>query len=498
MAKRCALLLLASARNALGLPVGGSIQAFTPTELPGPGFPGPTALASNASWPGGHQPERLGAWPQTGYGTPNRTLLPCWKVTVLHDRERGWPGACLKLFNAKKFTTQEACKSLCWGEPRCPVWQFVNQTNPGQCWVGFGTDCADRAGKAGAISVQGAQRLMHGAVRVLKNLSGWKVNNLYQIGMFSQGNEHVSVQRCKAWCYSSIGCQYWQYGPGGCWVDAPMWSTSKGANPGNVVQYPLTTNGGATNSSSEAATMMYGEYIQHYCPPQVTPAPVLVPMASAPVVTSTPAPSGSGSPWFVYALLGSGVTFAAAGCAYYAIALKGGGKKGSSSRSSRSARLTSDFNEEDEYLMSTKQGGQMSEQPPPVEDFNIDAGYPGSARPGSMIDQGTAVRGGFDGPSPDLGYPTPQQQPQASYQSYYQSGYPQAQTIQSMPPAPTQLMEMPQMGMPGMPGMPGTPMLGQQVRGYPQPQLMQQGMPYPPPPRPQAMAPMGMEPRAFP
>ncbi|CAK0849658.1 unnamed protein product, partial [Prorocentrum cordatum] len=209
------------------------------SDLPGPGFPGPTAEATNASWPSGHQPKRLEAWPSSFNATSGkRTLLPCWKVTPLHDTATGWPGKCLKLFHAEKIDKNgvEVCKRVCTEEPRCPVWQYVNATSsgpltPGQCWVGFGESCVSRGGESDSVIVEGAQRLMHGEVKVLMNLSGWKVNNLYHIDMSNEGNMDVSILRCKAWCYSSIHCEYWQYGPGGCWVDAPWWTTSKGTYP---------------------------------------------------------------------------------------------------------------------------------------------------------------------------------------------------------------------------------------------------------------------------
>lgn len=265
---RGALLLLAGAGAAAAADVGGSVGEFIPTELPRSEFPAATPLQSNIAWPSGHQPQRLEAWPQVGFGTSNRTLLSCWKVEVLRDTDDGWPGACLGLFKAEAFTSEVSCRQHCWDESRCSVWQYNNQTSPKQCWVGYGENCMNRKGEAESITVQGSQRVMHGEVRVLMSLSGWKVNNLWQMGMFQTGDQYSSMLRCKSWCYSNIACEYWQYGPGGCWLDAPMFSTQHGAEPQLVVQYPLTTNGGATRNTPEALTMQYGEYIQHYCPPR--------------------------------------------------------------------------------------------------------------------------------------------------------------------------------------------------------------------------------------
>lgn len=232
-------------------------------EPPGPDWPAPTAAESNGSWPSGHQPWRLEAWPQTGSGA-NRTLLPCWKKTILRDRGEGWPGLCLGLFRAEKVSELATCQDLCLAEPRCSVWQFVNQTSPGQCWAGYGTDCIERDGRPSAITVEGAQRVMHGDVMVLKNMSGRKIHGLHQLGELRTSGSETSVDRCRAWCYSDVGCQYWQYGPGGCWVDSLLFSAD------SVVQYPLTTSEGATSEGYEAENMRWGEYIQHYCPPQPT------------------------------------------------------------------------------------------------------------------------------------------------------------------------------------------------------------------------------------
>ncbi|CAK0793939.1 unnamed protein product [Prorocentrum cordatum] len=230
-------------------------------------------------WPSGHQPERHEAWPQRRESSGRRALLPCWKTAVLADHGQGWPGACLDLFQAREVSDEQTCEALCLAEPRCPVWQFVNQTSPGQCWVGNGKSCAGRGGSLSTISVQGAQRIQHGDVRVLRNMSGWKVHGLLQLGDLSAHGGVSSVERCRRWCYSDIHCQYWQYGPGGCWVDSPLFSTQHGMRNDNVVQYPLTTDGGATNRGYEAEHMRWGEYIQHYCPPQPGGASVLADLA---------------------------------------------------------------------------------------------------------------------------------------------------------------------------------------------------------------------------
>jgi len=335
------------------------VGEMVPTEIPGPGFPGQSAQLSHMAWPISHrQPGRYDTWPQLGYGTPNRTFLPCWKRILIKDHERGWPGLCTKLMNAKKYQSEEGCRSFCWNEPRCAVWQYVNHSNPGECWVGFGEHCSSQQGRATPITVQGAQRIMHGSVRVLKNLAGWKINHLYSLGMFKSGDEQVSINRCKAWCYSDISCQYWQWGPGGCWVDAPRWSRAEGNNANNAVQYPLTTAGGASNTSSDALTMLWGEYIQHYCPPQHTTPP---PMRAAPVpapqlpllVQPTAAPSSSiWSEWWLWCLMALAICLCGGACAYAIMTGMGQGEK-RSQKAKRNGRIAmSEYGDEDSPMLS--------------------------------------------------------------------------------------------------------------------------------------------------
>eukprot|EP00931_Biecheleriopsis_adriatica_P025779 TRINITY_DN15759_c0_g1_i1.p1 TRINITY_DN15759_c0_g1~~TRINITY_DN15759_c0_g1_i1.p1 ORF type:complete len:374 (+),score=55.36 TRINITY_DN15759_c0_g1_i1:16-1137(+) len=243
-----------------------SVQtASTAPGLPSADWPAPTAAASHASWPSGHQPQRLEGWTKNSNGVP----APCWKVTVLHDSKQGWPGRCLNLFQIDTVTSESKCNTVCWGDARCSVWQFMNQTSPGQCWIGYGTDCDMRNFASSSASVVAAQRLQHGSVRVLKQILGTKVNNLFQIGFFKEGSQALSITRCRDWCYSNIACEYWQYSTtGGCFVDAPM----LGRKGDKTVQYPLTTNGGV---SANAQDMIAGEYLQHYCPPVEGDQPVM-------------------------------------------------------------------------------------------------------------------------------------------------------------------------------------------------------------------------------
>lgn len=203
---------------------------------------------------------------------PQGRPLACWETTALHDHAKGWPGLCLGLFNSglEKISDQKTCKDACYGDSRCSVWQFNLVDGQNSCWIGMGGfDCDFRSGRQDSITVQGAERVQHGKVHVYKTLAGMKINKLYNFGLYAEGSQELSIQRCRDWCYSVLSCQYWQYSKNdGCWVDAPALSTKKGKDPTNVVDYPLTANS-VTTGTPEAQSVIAGEYIAHYCPPQV-------------------------------------------------------------------------------------------------------------------------------------------------------------------------------------------------------------------------------------
>lgn len=84
-----------------------------------------------------------------------------------------------------------------------------------------------------------------------------KLENLFRLE--PEAFDSLSIERCKAWCYSSIACQYWQFSETqGCFVDAPMLSKT-------LVPYPLTT-AALASGTPESSNMIAGEYIHHYCP----------------------------------------------------------------------------------------------------------------------------------------------------------------------------------------------------------------------------------------
>jgi len=238
-----------------------------------------TDAESNTSWPQGFQPPRLGSWTMDVQGRP----LGCWQTTALHDHAKGWPGLCLGLFHSglEKITDEKTCKDACYGDPRCGVWQFNLADGQPSCWIGMGGfDCDFRSGRQDSIQVQAAERVQHGQIHVYKTLAGMKVNKLYNFGLYAEGSQDLSIQRCKDWCYSVLTCQYWQYSKNdGCWVDAPALSTKKGKDPSNVVDYPLTASG-VTTGTPEAQSIIAGEYIAHYCPPQVVENQITQPVVA--------------------------------------------------------------------------------------------------------------------------------------------------------------------------------------------------------------------------
>eukprot|EP00747_Dinoflagellata_sp_TGD_P017306 gnl/TRDRNA2_/TRDRNA2_125743_c0_seq1.p1 gnl/TRDRNA2_/TRDRNA2_125743_c0~~gnl/TRDRNA2_/TRDRNA2_125743_c0_seq1.p1 ORF type:complete len:459 (-),score=64.43 gnl/TRDRNA2_/TRDRNA2_125743_c0_seq1:142-1518(-) len=266
------------------------------SQKPNPGrFPGKTVEDSNDAFPSGKQPENLEAWPRDPTtGRPGA----CWDVRELEDTADGWHGNCQGLTEATHLKTEVACKAACINEPMCPVWQFGSNG----CWLGSGYDC-ERV-MTGEHYVHGSsQRLIHGAVNVLLDLkkpgdgvepvqitklTSQPVNTIskYEIkadaanpgGVDKATGSHTqddpvakfpslaeATIRCKYECYSDIRCEYWMFGKdGSCWIDRA-----------GDVEYPLTTQGDATRGDAYAKDdMVAGEYVQHYCPPKPTPAPV--------------------------------------------------------------------------------------------------------------------------------------------------------------------------------------------------------------------------------
>jgi len=232
------------------------------------------------------------------------------------------------------------CQAYCQQESRCSVWQYnTNFPNnaPNQCWVGFGLNCAlgESGNSVSNVNVAGAQRIMHGDVKVLKDISGMKIYNLVKVNFTLAINQNISLLRCKGMCYSSLSCQYWQFGEGICWLDLPSYSTEEGKYPSNVVQYPLTWTG-ATQTGPDAAAMTHGEYIVHSCPPSAQP----------PVEHDIMRSSGDGSlsAAAIAALVAAALVLccAMAACAY--VLHKRG--SGSEKRSTRAAKLDDDKDEE--------------------------------------------------------------------------------------------------------------------------------------------------------
>jgi len=402
-------------------PQGIVIGDHVPTERPGPGWPAATAAASNAAWPSGQQPMRLWSWPQTGAGTKDPVLHACWKQTVLQDVSQGWPDVCLNLMNDPDRGTMPVCKATCMMEPRCPVWQFLNVPGTGQgtgqqCWLGAGTDCDSSTSNANlAVEVLGGQRLQHGEVMVLKNMSGPLVTNLYNLGPYTTGTEEQNIQRCRSWCYSLLTCQYWQYGSTGCWVDAPYLSSQKGMLPTRMVEYPLTTTG-----LSSVVTMGAGEYIVHYCPPAPPPAaPGSLPAtgsvaASAASWTTSqgtppsPADSGGSGVW-IWGGIAVVLIIAGLVVAGYFSPVCSGQRKASKPRGSRQASESDDEDydeadgpEDSRPLISddARDGGGEAEQGPLSRDARAHGVYGGGgpAPPGPLSGHGGGQQFGYGGP----------------------------------------------------------------------------------------------------
>merc|ERR1719503_378866 len=99
-------------------------------------------------------------------------------MTAREDLAAGWLGQCQGLVARPLLTTQDACRSQCENDILCPVWMF---TAANECWQGHGAHCNENHG----LQIVGAQRLIHGDIRVLKNMMGWQVLNLFHLGNLS-------------------------------------------------------------------------------------------------------------------------------------------------------------------------------------------------------------------------------------------------------------------------------------------------------------------------
>jgi len=230
----------------------GTLAARATNGLPGFGFPGVTAEESNKAWPSGKQPVKLENWPKLLDGK----LQQCWKTSPLEDHGTGWPGKCTGLEQKSQVYAPDmiSCMATCQKDAFCSNWQFIAETGCKQgrsdslsCW---------NADYDLGYELSGAQRVLHGAVRVLKDISCLKVKNLLNVGVWPGTDQATGIVRCRERCYADVRCQYWQYGSLGCSVESP---------PDYVVEFPLTLTG-ATPYGDEALTMIKGEYIQHHCP----------------------------------------------------------------------------------------------------------------------------------------------------------------------------------------------------------------------------------------
>ncbi|CAJ1435628.1 unnamed protein product [Effrenium voratum] len=218
------------------------------TETPGNGFPGQTAQASDLAWPGGKQPSNLECWPKEWDGAP----APCKEVSVLDDTKNGWPGKCSGLVEIPHVNGTE-CGENCRQQSTCQSWQ---NTVYYSCWQGLGKDCFVRSN----FVPREAQRLQHGSVRVLKDLTGMQIVGLWKGFDNSEGffeNSADAVLFCKHMCYSDVRCQYWTYAPNfGCWLEDAAQEYSP--------PYPLTLDA-ARRDTDYAKDCVAGEYIQHFC-----------------------------------------------------------------------------------------------------------------------------------------------------------------------------------------------------------------------------------------
>lgn len=235
-----------------------SLAAPTPAPLaqqPDVSWPARTVQASHAAWPGGHQPNVAESWVLKENGLPDE----CWRTTVLQDMHLGWPGKCHDLTRTGA-TNAIDCHESCTKNPMCSVWQYNHMT---QCWQGIGHNCGLSGWQGSDMLATGAQRLQHGDVYVLKDMRGWDIDGLADLGDTTWGswNHTDGIINCRSWCYSNLRCQVWTYAEGHCFAEDP----SPARKP---LSYPLVVNVNARQTSDLAKLVLAGEFIEHVCPPR--------------------------------------------------------------------------------------------------------------------------------------------------------------------------------------------------------------------------------------
>mmetsp|Transcript_136141 Transcript_136141/g.435488 ORF Transcript_136141/g.435488 Transcript_136141/m.435488 type:complete len:1005 (-) Transcript_136141:205-3219(-) len=249
-----------------GTPAFAAASAASPTPAPAAQqpvavWPATTVAGSHAAWPQGHQPKAAENWPLKENGLPDG----CWKTTVLQDMHLGWPCKCRDLTRTSSMNALE-CHETCTRNPMCSVWQYNYMT---QCWQGVGHICGSDEWKGSDLLSTGAQRVQHGDVYVLKNMRGWEIKGLGEVGDTTWGssNHTEGIVNCRAWCYSNLRCQFWSYTPGKCFAEDP-------GGHRKAIAYPLVNGVNAFANSDLAHTVLAGEFISHRCPPEPARAAV--------------------------------------------------------------------------------------------------------------------------------------------------------------------------------------------------------------------------------
>jgi len=227
-------------------------------DVPDDNFPGDTAEASDAAWPGQISPPSLQCWPRTG---GENSLAECMEEPpqVLQDMGDGF-GNCRNLTEFFPGLGQ-SCADSCRRNPRCSLWQTTGK----DCWQGVldtGKSCYKSWTESNNKPINGSM-MLHGHYRKLKDLSGWWVNGLVKIDV-QDDNDGASlstaVQRCFLMCLSVLDCSVWMYSTSsaadeaGCWIDS--------SNPGTL-EYPSTTATWSNTGSAES--VVAGQYLQRQC-----------------------------------------------------------------------------------------------------------------------------------------------------------------------------------------------------------------------------------------
>lgn len=199
---------------------------------------------------------------QQAWGFP----ADCPNTTVIHDKNgEKWYNGCKGLTKQPKIVTMTACEEACKKDMKCSVWQMLKPGAGEGCWTGYPSegcrtrDTTEALLKAFENDLMGGQRLQHGQIKPLADLTGVKVAGpLKKFEFKDKESDNLKKERCKMICYTDITCTVWQV-------------TKTATDPFTCyVEHVPGHKAGAVGTAAEP-TYIAGQKIEHVCPPWVPP-----------------------------------------------------------------------------------------------------------------------------------------------------------------------------------------------------------------------------------